>query len=105
MADKFRRKTGGRKPGVPNKDKLELRQLVQKRYPNYNPILALIEISLSKDEEVTYDNKIACHKEVAQYMFSKLRTIEVKGEDFKDASAILELVNEMRKYRESSKDQ
>lgn len=73
-------KTGGRKAGVFNKDKATLREMIEEKYPNYNPVLALAGIALNEeDERITYEIRVSCHKEVAQYIYPKLRPVDAKG--------------------------
>ena len=36
---------GGRKKGTPNQDKQELIDMIQEKFPNYHPLLALAEIA------------------------------------------------------------
>ena len=73
-------KTGGRKAGMPNKDKLSLREMIADKFPDYNPILALVAIALdNKNEEITYETRVTCHKEVAKYCYPMLRPVDAKG--------------------------
>lgn len=70
------KKTGGRLPGTPNKKSLEIRELVEERYPGYHPVLALAEIATDPTNEVTI--RLQANKEVAKYLCPQLKSIEVK---------------------------
>jgi hypothetical protein len=62
-APKGHERYGGRQKGTPNKRTLELVELIQARFPNYDPILSLVEIA--QDRAVPVDLRIRCHAEVA----------------------------------------
>lgn len=51
---------------------------IRKRYPNYHPILAIVDIA--HDENASLDLQFNCHKTVAKYVEPELKSIEVKGE-------------------------
>jgi len=67
-------KTGGRKQGTPNKGKLSLMELIESKYPNYNPVMALCDIA--NDPEVDVRLRIYCNKEVARYTHAPLKATE-----------------------------
>ncbi len=74
------RKTGGRQKGTPNKDKKELLDQLAERFPDYHPVLAMAEIA--NDEKAGAEMRFQAHKEVAQYVTPKLKSIEhTAGED------------------------
>jgi disulfide oxidoreductase YuzD len=64
--------------------KKQLKDLIRDVYPNYNPIMAMIEIAT--DEKQDQKTQLACHKEVAQYLYPKLKATEVElsGKDGAD---------------------
>ena len=68
---------GGRKKGIPNKDKRELIDMIQERFPGYHPVLAMAEIAndLDNDKKLRFD----ATKEVAQYVVPKRKAVEVSG--------------------------
>lgn len=67
-----RQKTGGRKSGSANQKTLDLREMLRKKFPKYDPIESLIKLSLSTaDESIQKD----CDKAVASYVYPKLRSI------------------------------
>ncbi len=71
------KKTGGRVAGKPNKDKEELKQLMAKKHPNYNPVIALADIANDDSNDVNI--RLQAHKEVAKYIEPQLKSSEVKS--------------------------
>ncbi len=78
-------KTGGRQIGTPNRVTSELRDIVAERFPNYNPILSLIEIAQDTSNEVSL--RLQANKEVAKYLMPQLKSVEIK--DSNEATKIL----------------
>lgn len=90
-----RDKTGGRKKGTPNKDKQDLLDMIQDKFPDYHPLLAMVEIANNEEEvvmvtkkgidikvnAVTEDTKFQAHKEVCKYIVPQLKAIEHSGVD------------------------
>lgn len=68
-------KTGGRKAGTPNRKTNDVIELINNKYPNFNPILSLIEIS--QDQNIDLNIRTSCLKEIASYMFPKRKAIEI----------------------------
>ena len=64
----------GRPAGSPNKDKKQLLRALQKIHPDYSPLTELLKLAF--DEDTTIGEKISCHKEIAQYIYPKLKSIE-----------------------------
>lgn len=58
---------------------------IRRRYPNYHPILAIVDISMH--EGASLDLQFNCHKTVAKYIEPELKSIEVKG-DFKTTQSV-----------------
>ncbi len=58
---------------------------IRRRYPNYHPILAIVDIAMH--EEASLDLQFNCHKTVAKYIEPELKSIEVKG-DFKTTQSV-----------------
>ena len=95
------RKTGGRTKGTPNKDKAELLEAIREAVgdSDYHPVIQMARIACDsstieitetrhgksvKVEVARYsdDLRVACAKEVAQYVAPKLKAIEHSaGED------------------------
>jgi hypothetical protein len=69
------KKTGGRTKGTPNKNSSQLVQLIAERYPNYHPVLALVEIANTATEVAI---QVQANKEVAKYVCPQLKSIEIK---------------------------
>jgi len=69
---------GGRKKGVPNKNKQELLERVKEKYPGYCPIEAMCEIALNNGNDVSI--RLQASKEVASYIYPKLKSIEHTGD-------------------------
>lgn len=58
---------------------------IRRRYPNYHPILAIVDIA--HNSEASLDLQFNCHKTVAKYVEPELKSIEVKG-DFKTQQTV-----------------
>lgn len=71
-------KTGGRIKGTPNKKTVVLEELIQNKFPDFNPILSMVE--LAESELTPVDLQFQCLKEVSQYLFPKRKSIEVSEE-------------------------
>ena len=71
-------KRGGRPKGSVNKDKKELMARIQEQCPGYDPVIAMAIIAT--DGENSIDLRFQAHKEVAQYVTPKLRSVEHKGD-------------------------
>ena len=72
-------KTGGRAKGTPNRDKQALRERLSSLYPDYDPILAMVE--MANDEALEPSMRLDCHKTIANYIHPKMRSIEHIIED------------------------
>lgn len=87
------REGSGRKKGVPNKNKRELMERVNAKYPGWCPIEAMCEIACDKGKGEVYINEVhirlAACKEVANYIYPKLRSMEHKGPDGDPLKSIL----------------
>lgn len=95
--------TPGRPAGIPNRDKAELRALLQERVheftelrnradiedgvppeqaqeivEDYDPVVALALVAV--DRRSTLENRIRCNAEVAQYVRAKLKSVEVTAD-------------------------
>lgn len=55
-----------------------VRNIIASKYPDYDPVLAMIEIAQYTEQEGI---AVQCHKEVAQYLYPKLKSVEVQVED------------------------
>lgn len=82
---------GGRIKGTPNKRTQDLIDLIQEKYPDFDPILSLIDISLNDDTPL--DIKVTCLKEVAKYIHPQRKAVEVstKGNNMSMAEFMLGL--------------
>ena len=67
-------KTGGRTKGTPNRDKQALRERLSSLYPDYDPILAMVE--MANDNTLEPSMRLDCHKTIANYIHPKMRSIE-----------------------------
>ena len=63
--------------GSPNKNKQALIILLQAKYPDYHPVLAMAEVA--NDETNDLPTRFNAHKEVAQYVTPKLKAVEHSG--------------------------
>jgi hypothetical protein len=76
--EKSRKKTGGRQKGTKNVRSTVLSDLLEIKYPSYNPVLAMAEIAHDKTQDMTM--RFNAHKEVAKYTNHQLKAVEVSGE-------------------------
>jgi hypothetical protein len=65
--------------GSPNKNKQALLKMLELRYPDYHPVIELVEIAMDKENDVSL--RLNANKEVAQYVVPKLRAVEHTGKD------------------------
>lgn len=83
------KKTGGRQKGTSNKDKQELIDMIQEKYPDYHPLIALTEIAntdiercVGTDKEgnavmvIDHNLKLQASKEVCKYIVPQLKSID-----------------------------
>lgn len=54
-------------------------QIIEDKYPNFNPLVSLAEMAL--DEHMKPEIRLGALKEVAQYLYPKLKSTEIKMED------------------------
>jgi hypothetical protein len=87
-------KTGGRQIGTPNRVTSELRDIVAERFPNYNPILSLIEIAQDTSNEVSL--RLQANKEVAKYLMPQLKSVEIKEADTETKIIVVRYSDENR---------
>lgn len=87
-------KTGGRKKGTPNKKTKILSELIANKYPTFNPVLKLIEIALT--DNVDLNIRVAILKEIATYMYPKMKPTEYKTEENNDLSTMTAFLEHLR---------
>lgn len=75
MALGGKREGAGRKKGIPNKDKKELFDKIREKYPDYDPILAMVAVAIDEEEAQTL--RLTANKEIAQYLYPRLKATEV----------------------------
>lgn len=68
----------GRKKGTPNAPRRQLKELMQKYYPNYDPVVQMAGLAQNPDIPLQY--RIACATQVAMYIHPRLKALEVSGE-------------------------
>ena len=56
---------------------MSLKELLQDKFPNYNPVVAMAEIAQDKKNDTPL--RLAAHKEVAKYTNHQLKAIEITG--------------------------
>ena len=83
--------TGGRLPGTPNKQSLHIMQLIAEKYPNYHPVLALVEIANSSQD---VSIQLQANKEVAKYVCPQLKSIEIKEDKGEETRIVVVRVND-----------
>lgn len=69
-----RREGAGRKKGSKNKKTMSMLKLLEEKYHDYDPVIAMIEIA--QDESNDIDIRLRAHKEVAGYIHPKLRQMD-----------------------------
>ncbi len=69
----------GRPKGSVNRRTMRAETIIRKAYPGYDPLKHLAE--LANDPELDKALRMQASKELAQYMYPKLRSVEVTGED------------------------
>ena len=67
-----------RPAGLPNKNKQALLKMLELRYPDYHPVIAMAEIANDKENDLP--TRFNAHKEVAQYVTPKLKAVEHTGD-------------------------
>lgn len=72
-------KTGGRQSGTPNADKKELSEMIAARFPDYHPVMAMVEMANDMKNEVTL--RFQANKEVAKYVCPQLKSIDVSSHE------------------------
>lgn len=70
---------GGRKKGVPNKDKMATRESIEKL--GCYPLHMIAEAALRYEKEGDFESMVHACKELAPYMYAKLKSIEHTGAD------------------------
>ena len=80
MAQAKRPKTGGRKAGVPNKDKAKILAMIEATGCKH-PIIGLAEVAMALHAQGELKDAAGAYKELAQYVTPKRKAIEVTGED------------------------
>lgn len=75
------------------REKYYLQELLEREFPDYNPIYAMCE--LAQDELVDPEIRFKCHKEIASYLYPKLKSVEtvvhkVEHEGRKTLSQVLQ---------------
>lgn len=85
-------KTGGRQEGTPNRDRKDLMERLNDKFPGYDPVLAMAEIANSPMADIRL--KLQANKEVAKYNHPQLKTIEYK--DIPTLEAFLLMTQEER---------
>lgn len=78
-AHKGHKKAGGRTKGTPNKSTVELRDRLAEKYPDYDPVMAMVD--LANDPSADPFMRFTASKEVAQYIHPKRKAIEHSGKD------------------------
>ena len=73
------RKTGGRRKGTPNKAKAELLAMIQDKYPDYHPVLAMCEVA--NDLSNSVELRFSASREISQYVEPKRKSTEHAGAD------------------------
>ncbi len=86
------KKSGGRQKGTPNRDRKDLLEMLNEKYPNYHPVIAMVKIAHKSKNEVL---RFQAHKEVAKYIAPQLKSVEIK--DVTTLEAFINMSPEERK--------
>lgn len=62
---------------IPNKDKMGLRDMLAKAFPDYCPVKHMAGIACNESNDVSI--RLQASKEVAQYIYPKLKSVEHSG--------------------------
>lgn len=66
-----------------NSQKDRILRMLQEKYPNYHPIVALADIAMATDDKglntADIRTQADCHKTILKYVEPELKSIEVKG--------------------------
>ena len=57
-----------------------LLELIESEFPDYDPVVAMIQVAHEAESE---ELRFAAHKEVASYLYPKLKVLEVSETDSK----------------------
>ena len=79
---------GGRPKGSKNRTTEEMRALMERRVPGFNPIIWMLlvcrgdkadyaELNIDPDNEPTLDQRIVCANHTSHYIAPKLKAIEI----------------------------
>ena len=52
--------------------------MIKSKYPNYHPVLAMVDLAHNPAIDDNFELQFQCHKTVAQYVQPTLKSIEVK---------------------------
>lgn len=69
---------GGRTKGSKNKSSGLVARLIKDKFPGWNPIVAMAEISQDATQDMAI--RVICLKDVASYLYPKQKAVEVTGE-------------------------
>lgn len=90
-------KTGGRMPGTPNANKKELSTMILEKYPNYHPVMALVDIANNSELDIIL--RFQANKEVAKYLCPQLKSIDISSEDMAPAKFTITVKDEATRKR------
>ena len=71
-----RPKTGGRQKGTPNKSTQAIQDLINSKYPDYDPIMQMVEVANDKEQELSV--RLKCAMEVAPYLHAKRKAVDLQ---------------------------
>lgn len=74
MAKGGNRQGSGRPKGAHNKDKQELIDMINVKYPDYHPLLALADIANDSDNDKNL--QFQASKEICKYIVPQLKSID-----------------------------
>lgn len=78
-------------PARPASSQDRLLAMIQATRPNYHPVLAMVDLAHSTDEDVDSALKFQCHKEVAKYVVAVDKFVDIKSDIRKTQRVVVEL--------------
>lgn len=55
--------------------------MIQAKYPGYHPLMSIAEIAHNPDPNITWELRHQCHKTIAKYVESELKSVQIESTD------------------------
>ena len=86
------KKGPGRPKGVPNKSRQALITRLSEKFPEWDPVVDMADIA--NDPNSTTEQRLNADKEVAKYLYSPMKAIEVGGDSVMDIARAIKLLEQ-----------